>query len=214
MPKLRVSSFSLSLDGFGAGPNQNIDNPLGEDGLRLHEWMVPTRTFRQRFEDGGGETGVDDDFMARGFDGVGATIIGRNMFGPQRGPWADDSWKGWWGPNPPHHQPVFVLTHYARDPIPMEGGTTFHFVTEGIDVALQRAFDAARGLDVRLGGGVATIQDYVRACLVDELHLAISPIILGSGERLFDGLEDMDKSYECSQLVSTDRVTHIVFSRR
>jgi dihydrofolate reductase len=153
MPKLLVNSFSLSLDGYGAGPHQDVDNPLGERGLRLHEWMVPTRTFRRRFEDGGGETGVDDDFVARGFNGVGATIMGRNMFGPLRGPWRDDAWRGWWGPNPPYHHAVFVLTHHARDPIPMEGGTTFHFVTDGIDEALKRAFEAAGGLDVRLGGG-------------------------------------------------------------
>ena len=214
MPKLLVTSFSVSLDGYGAGPNQDVDNPLGEDGLRLHEWMFPTRTFRRRFEDGGGETGVDDDFVARCFDGIGATVMGRNMFGPQRGPWVDDSWKGWWGPNPPYHHPVFVLTHHAREPIPMEGGTTFLFVIEGIDVAVQRAFDAADGLDVRLGGGVATIQRAFRAGLVDELHLAISPILLGAGERLLDDLGDIDKLYECSQLVSTKTVTHVVLSRR
>jgi dihydrofolate reductase len=214
MPRLLVNSFSVSLDGYGAGPNQNIDNPFGEDGLRLSEWMAATRTFHQMHEESGGETGVDDDFVATGFAGVGATVMGRNMFGPQRGSWVNESWKGWWGPNPPYHHPVFVLTHHARDPILMEGGTTFHFVTEGIDVALQRAFDAADGLDVRLGGGVATIQSYLRAGLIDELHLAISPILLGAGERLLDDLGDIGKHYECSQLVSTKTVTHVVLSRR
>jgi len=214
MPKLRVHAFSLSLDGYGAGPNQNIDNPLGEGGLRLHEWIVPTRTFRQMEGFGDeGETGVDDDFAAKGFEGIGATLMGRNMFGPQRGAWADDTWKGWWGPNPPYHHPVFVLTHHARDPIPMDGGTTFHFVTEGPEVGLQRAFDAAAGLDVRLGGGVATVQTYLRAGLVDELHLAIAPILLGAGERLLDGLGESRDLYECTQLVCTDAVAHVVLSR-
>jgi dihydrofolate reductase len=214
MPKLLVNSFSLSLDGYGAGPNQNIDDPFGEDGLRLSDWMDPTRTFRQTIGESGGETGVDDDFVAKGFAGIGATIMGRNMFGPHRGPWVDDSWTGWWGPNPPYHHPVFVLTHHARDPILMEGGTTFHFVTEGHDVALQRAFDAADGLDVRLGGGVATIRSYLRAGHIDELHLAIRPILFGAGERLFDELGDVGKRYECSQLISTKTVTHVVLSQR
>ena len=161
-----------------------------------------------------GESGVDDDFLAKGVDGVGATIMGRSMFGPQRGPWKDDSWTGWWGPNPPYHNQVFVLTHHARDPIPMEGGTTFNFVTEGIEGALRRAFDAADGLDVRLSGGVGTIKSYLRAGLVDELHLAIAPILLGDGERLLDGLGDIGDRYECSQLVSTKSVAHVVLSRR
>jgi dihydrofolate reductase len=215
MPRLRVHAFSLSLDGYGAGRNQNIDDPFGEGGLRLTEWMIPTRTFQTMVESGSeGESGVDDDFVARGLDGVGATIMGRNMFGPQRGPWKDDSWTGWWGPNPPYHNRVFVLTHHARDSIPMEGGTTFNFVTEGIEGALRRAFDAADGLDVRLSGGVATIQSYLRAGLVDDLHLAIAPILLGNGERLLDGLGDIGDRYECSQLVSTETVAHVVLSRR
>jgi dihydrofolate reductase len=214
MARLRVHAFSLSLDGYGAGPNQSMDSPLGEQGLRLHEWIVPTKTFR-RMEgpDGGGQAGVDDDYVARGFKGIGATIMGRNMFGPQRGPWVDDSWTGWWGPNPPYHHPVFVLTHHARHPIAMEGGTTFHFVTDGIEPALHRAFDAAGGLDVRLGGGVATIQAFLRAGLVDELHLAISPILLGAGERLLDGLQGCADVYKCTELVSTQAVTHVVLSR-
>jgi len=205
MPRLRVHAFSLSLDGYGAGSNQNIDEPFGDGGLRLTEWMTPTRTFQKMVESGSeGGSGVDDDFLARGVDGVGATIMGRNMFGPQRGQWKDDSWTGWWGPNPPYHNQVFVLTHHARDPIPMEGGTTFNFVTEGIEGALRRAFEAADGLDVRLSGGVATIKSYLRAGLVDELHLAIAPILLGDGERLLDGLGDIGDRYERSQLVSTN----------
>jgi dihydrofolate reductase len=215
MPKLRVHAFSLSLDGYGAGPNQNANDPLGEGGLRLHDWVFPTRTFHQmQGLEGVGETGVDDDFVATGFEGIGATVMGRNMFGPIRGEWADDSWTGWWGPNPPYHHPVFVLTHHPRDPLAMEGGTTFHFVTDGIEAALQQAFDAAGGLDVRLGGGVGTIQQYVRAGLVDEIHLAISPVLLGAGERLLDGLGDSIGLYECTNLVSTKSVTHVVLSRR
>jgi dihydrofolate reductase len=216
MPRLRVNAFSLSLDGYGAGPNQNLDDPLGEGGLRLHEWMVPTRTFHKlEGLEGDGQTGVDDDYVARGFEGIGATIMGRNMFGPQRGSWVDDNWTGWWGPNPPYHHPVFVLTHHARGPITMEGGTTFHFVTEGIEEALRRASDAAGELDVRLGGGVATIQSFLRAGLVDELHLAIAPILLSSGERLLDGLESCADRYECTELVSSGVVvTHVVLSRR
>jgi dihydrofolate reductase len=215
MAKLRVNTFSLSLDGYGAGPNQNIDNPFGEDGLRLTEWMVPTRTFQGMVGDGSkGETGIDDDFVARSFEGIGATIMGRNMFGPVRGPWTDDSWTGWWGPNPPYHHPVFILTHHRRDPITMEGGTTFQFVTDGIEVALEEALEAAAGLDVLVRGGVATIQSYLRAGLVDELHVAVSPILLGAGERLFDGLGDAGRRYQCTQLVSTPKVTHVVLSRR
>jgi dihydrofolate reductase len=215
MPRLRVHAFSLSLDGYGAGPNQNIDDPLGEGGLRLHEWMVPTRTFRRmKGLDGDGQTGVDDDYVSRGFAGIGATIMGRNMFGPQRGSWVDDTWKGWWGPNPPYHHPVFVLTHHARDPITMEGGTRFHFVTDGIEAALRRSFDAAGERDVRLGGGVATIQSFLRAGLIDELHLAIAPILLGQGARLLDGLEGCADLYKCTELISTPAATHVVLSRR
>jgi dihydrofolate reductase len=213
MSKLRVHSFALSLDGYGAGPNQNADNPLGVGGRALHEWAFATRTFRKLFGGEGGDTGVDDDFAAQGFANVGAWILGRNMFGPLRGPWADDGWKGWWGDNPPYHVPVFVLTHHPRATITMAGGTNFHFVTEGIHDALERATEAARGRDVRLGGGVATIQQYLRARLVDELHLAISPILLGSGERLFADLDTVQLGYRCIQHVPAPHVTHVVLAR-
>lgn len=177
MSKLRVHSFSLSLDGYGAGPDQNLDEPIGAGGRALHDWAFLTRTFRHAHGLDGGETGIDDDFMARGFENVGAWIVGRNMFGPVRGPWRDDKWKGWWGDNPPFHTPVFVLTHYARPPIEMEGGTTFHFVTEGIHRAWEIAQQAADGKDVRLGGGVDTIRQYLRAGLIDEMHLAMTPVL-------------------------------------
>ncbi|MGH8568660.1 MAG: dihydrofolate reductase family protein, partial [Gammaproteobacteria bacterium] len=173
MSKLRVHNFAISLDGYGAGPNQNLDNPLGVGGEALHDWIVPTRTFQKMIGNSGGESGVDDDFIARGFANLGAWILGRNMFGPIRGSWPDDAWKGWWGDNPPYHTPVFVLTNHARQPITMDGGTTFYFVTEGIHAALQQANDAANGRDVRLGGGVSTIRQYLQAGLVDEMHVGI-----------------------------------------
>ena len=191
MPKLRVNCFSTSLDGYGAGPNQDLQNPMGRGGMALHEWVFPTRTARAMFGDasGGGSDGVDDDFAARGFENLGAWILGRNMFGPVRGPWLDDEWKGWWGDNPPYHTPVFVLTHHARESIAMAGGTTFHFVTDGIRPALARAMEAAGGKDVRLGGGAATIREYLQAGLIDEMHLAIAPTLLGSGEPLLAGID-------------------------
>src|SRR5215510_13728368 len=188
--KLVVRSFTVSIDGYGAGPNQDASNPLGLGGLALHEWAFPTRTFqRVLFSKDGGTTGPDDDFAARGFENIGAWIIGRNMFGPIRGPWLDDSWKGWWGDEPPYHTPVFVLTHHPRKPLTMKGGTEFRFVTDGIHAALQQAKEAAGTSDVRLGGGVATIRQYLRAGLVDELHLAVSPVLLGTGEHLLGGLD-------------------------
>lgn len=213
MTKLRVHSFSISLDGFGAGPKQDVDNPLGVGGVALHKWAFATRTFQQMFGNGGGSTGVDDDFAARGFSNIGAWIIGRNMFGPIRGEWPDDHWKGWWGENPPYHVPVFVLSHHPRASFTMAGGTTFHFVTDGIQSALARAGEAANGRDVRLGGGVATIQQYLRARLIDEMHLAIAPTLLGSGERLFAGLDAVALGYRCAEHVSTAAVTHIVITR-
>ena len=182
MGKLRVSSFSVSLDGYGAGPNQSLEHPLGIGGLGLHEWVLGTRTFKKMH---GGTTGPDDDFAARGFENLGAWILGRNMFGPVRGPWPDDTWRGWWGDEPPYHCDVFVLTHHARQPLAMQGGTTFHFVTGGIHEALERARAAAGGKDIRLGGGVATVRQYFRERLIDELHLAIAPVPLGSGESLW-----------------------------
>src|SRR5438876_11630841 len=188
MTKLRVHNFAISLDGYGAGRRQDLQNPLGVGGPSLHEWVVRTRTFAKAFGDEGGVTGVDDDFAARGFEGIGAWILGRNMFGPVRGPWPDDTWKGWWGNEPPYHAPVFVLTHHPRAPLRMAGGTEFRFVTHGIHAALEQATAAADGRDVRLGGGVSTIRQYLRAGLIDELHLAIRPVLLGSGEHLMNGI--------------------------
>lgn len=207
-----MNSFSISLDGYGAGPNQDLDNPLGVGGGALHEWVLATRTIRRMFGSDGGTTGVDEDFAARGFANVGAWILGRNMFGPIRGPWPDDTWKGWWGDNPPYHTPVFVLTHHPRASIAMDGGTTFHFVS-GIHEALKRATEAADGRDVRLGGGVATIQQYLRAGLVDEMHLAISPVLLGSGEHLFAGIDALKLGYQCTEHVPTPGATHVVLGK-
>lgn len=214
MSRVRVESFTISADGFGAGPNQDIDHPLGERGESLHGWAIATRTFqRHLFGSDSGESGVDDEFAARGFSNVGAWILGRNMFGPVRGPWPDESWRGWWGENPVYRAPVFVLTHHARAPLVMEGGTTFHFVTEGPDAALARARDAARGKDVRVGGGVHAIQQYLRSRLIDEMHIAISPVVLGAGERLFEDVNLPALGYACTQHVATSRATHLVFSR-
>ena len=215
MTRVRIEGFTVSLDGYGAGPNQDIDNPLGVGGGELHQWLFPTRTF-QRMVVGkpDGETGVDDDFAARGFDGIGAWILGRNMFGPVRGPWPNDEWKGWWGEEPPYHVPVFVLTHHARAPIEMKGGTVFHFVTGGIEAALERSRMAAGGLDVRLGGGVAALRQYLSAGLVDEMHLAQSPILLGSGEHLMSGLDLAALGYRCVEHVATAKATHFVLAKR
>jgi dihydrofolate reductase len=209
MPKLRVHNFAVSLDGFGAGPDQTLENPLGVDGERLHEWVFETRAWREMTGQDGGETGIDDDMIRAGFEGIGAWIMGRNMFGPVRGPWPDESWTGWWGPEPPYHSAVFVLTHHQRSPLEMAGGTTFHFVDEPIEVVLGRAFEAAGGADVRLGGGVGTIQQYLRAGLVDDLHVAIAPILLGRGERLFEHLDGAVDGYECVQVASSPRVAHV-----
>jgi dihydrofolate reductase len=213
MPKLRVHSFSISLDGYGAGPNQSAEYPLGVGGEDLHGWVVGTRTFKQMYGEIGGVTGVDDDMAARGFADIGAWILGRNMFGPIRGAWKDDTWRGWWGDNPPYGTDVFVLTHHPRASIRMAGGTTFHFVTEGIHAALERAMRAANGRDVRLGGGVAVIQQYLRAGLVDELHVAITPVLLGSGEHLLHGLDLPKLGYRCVEHTSSGAATHIVLSR-
>ena len=214
MPKLRVHAFSLSLDGYGAGPNQDIDSPLGVGGRVLHEWAFATRTFRRMFGADGGSTGIDDEFAAGGFANIGAWILGRNMFGPVRGPWPDDSWKGWWGDNPPYHTPVFVLTHYPRASLAMSGGTTFHFVTDGIEAALERAIEAAGDRDVRLGGGVATIRQYLRAGLINEMHLAIVPVLLGSGEHLLASIDAAALGYHCVEHVPTPNATHVVIAKR
>jgi dihydrofolate reductase len=214
MPRLRVHNFAISLDGYAAGPNQDMENPLGVGGTRLHEWAFATRSGRETHGMQGGAEGIDDEFIARGDVGVGATIMGRNMFGPFRGAWENEEWTGWWGPDPPFHHPVFVLTHHPRPSITMQGGTTFYFVDGGIEVALERAFDAAKGNDVRLGGGVSTIQQYMRAGLLDEMHFAIVPILLGSGERLFDHLDDSSTGYECIEFASSPSVAHVRLARR
>lgn len=215
MSSIRVACFALSLDGYGAGAGQSLENPLGRGGTALHEWAVATRTFQQRVLGvDGGETGVDDEFIARGFRNVGAWILGRNMFGPVRGPWPDDRWKGWWGDEPPYRCPVFVLTHHARAPIAMNGGTTFHFVTDGIETALSRAVAAAKGQDVRIGGGVSTIRQYLQARSIDEMHLAIAPVLLGRGEHLFAGLDLPALGYDCVEHAPTHRATHVVLRRK
>jgi dihydrofolate reductase len=218
MSKLRVNAFSISLDGYGAGPDQSMENPLGVGGESLHNWFVDTRTFLRMSSahDTAGEsgrTGLDDDFAIRSFENLGAWIMGRNMFGPVRGPWPDESWKGWWGANPPYHVPVFVLTHHARAPITMDGGTTFHFVTGGIQAALEQARAAAGAKDIRIGGGVATIRQYLAAGLIDELHLTISPVLLGRGEHLFAGVNTLALGYRCSEHVSSERATHVVLTK-
>lgn len=213
MQKLNVAGFSISIDGFGAGRDQDINNPLGVGGINLHQWFFPTDTFQKMHAGKQGETGIDNDFAARGLKNIGAWIIGRNMFGPIRGNWPDENWKGWWGNEPPYHCPVYVLTNYPRKSISMEGGTTFHFVTEGIEVALQRAKEAANGKDVRLGGGVNTIRQYLTANLIDEMHIAVSPIILGSGERLFDGVDLVKLGYKCVQNTLTEKAMHILLAK-
>jgi dihydrofolate reductase len=213
MSKLRVHAFSISLDGYGAGPDQDLANPLGVGGEDLHTWFVATRTFQRTFGRESGSTGIEDEFAARGFDNIGAEIMGRNMFGPIRGEWPDDNWKGWWGANPPYHCPVFVLTNHARAPIEMEGGTTFHFVTDGIQAALERARDAAKDKDIRLGGGVDTVRQYLKAGLIDEMHLAISPVLLGSGEHLLAGIDAPKLGYRCVEHVPAAGATHVVLRR-
>ena len=215
MTQVRVEGFTLSVDGYGAGPNQTIDNPLGVGGAELHQWLVPTRTFqRTLFNQDTGTTGVDDDFAARGFKNVGAWILGRNMFGPIRGDWPDINWKGWWGDNPPYHVPVYILTHHARPSIEMEGGTTFHFMTGGISEALDHAREAAAGKDVRIGGGANIIRQYLRKGLIDELHVAISPVLLGRGEPLFEGIDMRALGYECVKSVASEKAMHIILQRQ
>jgi dihydrofolate reductase len=214
MSKLRVNSFSVSMDGFGAGPAQSLEHPLGRGGEALHAWVFPTRTLqRVLFGKDAGTSGPDDDFVASGFDNVGAWILGRNMFGPIRGPWPDEEWKGWWGANPPYHVPVFVLTHHPRAPLEMEGGTTFHFVTGGIHAALAQARAAAQGRDVRVGGGVAVIRQYLEAGLVDEMHLALTPALLGAGEALLAGIDLRRLGFEPARHVGTASAMHVVLTR-
>ena len=213
MPKLRVHNFSISIDGYAAGPNQDVDNPLGVRGTELHDWVFETRYGREMQGMEGGSEGLDNKFLAAGDEGIGATVMGRNMFGPIRGPWKDEQWTGWWGDDPPYHHQVFVVTHHQRAPLTMKGGTTFNFVNDGMEAALDRAFEAADGLDVRLGGGAGTIQEYLRAGLVDEMHLAIVPVLLGGGERLFDRLDGGPVGYECVEFVSSPSVAHLRFAR-
>ena len=214
MSRLGVSSFSISLDGYGAGPDQTQEQPLGVGGEALHDWLVRTRTFHAMSHEGPAATGVDDDFAARGFENVGAWIMGRNMFGPVRGPWPDESWKGWWGDEPPYHTDVFVLTHHPRSPIAMRGGTTFRFVTDGIHSALEQARSAAKGKDVRLGGGVGTIRQYLKEGLIDEMHLAVSPILLGRGEHLLGGIDTVALGYRLTEHVGTPYATHFVLTKK
>jgi dihydrofolate reductase len=216
MSKVLVAAFSISLDGFGAGPRQDLNNPLGVRGLELHGWFQQTEAFRKMHGQSGGDTGIDNDFAGRSFEHVGAWILGRNMFGPVRGPWAKttgDSWKGWWGDNPPYHTPVFVLTHHARSPLPMEGGTTFHFVTDGMESALKQAKEAANGKDVRIGGGVSVIRQYLLAGEIDEMHLALSPVLLGEGENLFSGINLPKLGFTSLEIVRGENATHILIKK-
>ena len=213
MARVRVESFSVSLDGYGAGPEQSETHPLGIGGEDLHQWFIPTRTFQRTHGAGEGTTGVDEDFAARGFRNVGAWILGRNMFGPIRGPWPDQNWNGWWGENPPYHVPVFVLTHHPRPRLDMEGDTSLHFVTGGIHEALDLAREAANGRDVRIGGGVSTVRQYLRAGLIDELHVAIAPVLLGRGERLFEDVDMRALGYECVQFAASENAAHVVLRR-
>ncbi len=213
MPRLVVRSFSISLDGYGAGVDQSLENPLGVDGKTLHTWAFATQTFHKMFGQDGGLTGIDEQFAAAGFDNLGAWILGRNMFGPIRGPWPDHEWKGWWGEEPPYHVPVFVLTHHARPPLEMKGGTIFHFITGGIEEALQSAKAAAGGKDVRLGGGVSSIRQYLQKQLIDELHVAQSPVLLGKGENLFEGLDLPTLGYCCTETVRGENATHLIIKK-
>ncbi|MFI5231617.1 MAG: dihydrofolate reductase family protein [Gemmatimonadales bacterium] len=214
MSKLCVRCFGISIDGFGAGPNQALEHPLGVNGPELMEWFFNTREWNRNQGKDGGEAGVDNDIAAQGFSGIGAWILGRNMFGPVRGPWPDEKWRGWWGEEPPYHTQVFVLTHHARPPLRMKGGTEFHFVTDGIHVALERARAAAGDLDIRLGGGVSTIRQYLHAGLVDELHFAVRPVVLGAGERLYDGIDLRALGYECFKHIAGERATHVYLRKR
>lgn len=215
MAKVRVQSFSVSLDGFGAGPDQSLENPLGIGGMSLHGWAFATRTFQAMHGSGeGGSMGVDDGFAARGFENIGAWILGRNMFGPVRGPWPDLSWEGWWGEEPPYHTPVFVLTHYPRPALEMKGGTTFHFTDDKIEAVLESALEAAGGKDVRIGGGPSTIRQYLRAGLIDEMHLAFAPTLLGIGEPLMTGIDLPALGYEVADHVATELATHVTIVRK
>jgi dihydrofolate reductase len=214
MGKVHVSAYSITLDGFSAGPDQSLENPLGVNGPEMMEWMFPTKMFAEMQGKDGGETGVDNDFAMKSMAGNGAWILGRNMFGPIRGPWPDDEWKGWWGDEPPYHVPVFVLTHFPRDPIEMKGGTTFHFVTDGIHAALEQAKAAAGDKDIRIGGGAETVRQYLKERLIDELHLAMRPIFLGKGETIFEGLNLRELGYRVEETVAGERATHLIVRKQ
>lgn len=213
MGKVRVAGFALSIDGFGAGPNQSLEHPLGRRGGELMNWLFPTRTFRSMVGKEGGTDGDDDRFARAAMEGFGAFILGRNMFGPSGNDWGGPDWKGWWGDNPPYHAPTFILTHHARPPIEMEGGTTFHFVTDGIEAALAQATTAAGNLDVKIGGGVSTVRQYLLAGMIDELHLALSPVVLGRGESLFAGIDLPGLGYRVTEVTPTQLATHVVLTR-
>ncbi len=219
MSKVKVAAFSISLDGYGAGPRQSLENPLGVRGTELHNWFFHTEVFKKMTGQSGGATGIDNDFALRSFENVGAWILGRNMFGPVRGPWVidpatGDSWKGWWGDTPPYHTPVFVLTHHARAPLEMNGGTTFHFVSDGPDSALRQAKQATPGKEIRIGGGVSTIRQYLVAGQVDEMHLAVSPVLLGEGEHLFAGINLHQLGFTIAQTVAGENATHVVIRKK
>jgi dihydrofolate reductase len=213
MPKVKVAAFSISIDGFGAGPRQDLQNPLGVRGPEIFSWFFQTEVFKKMYGQEGGTAGVDNDFASRSFENVGAWILGRNMFGPVRGPWPDDSWKGWWGDSPPYHVPVFVLTHHARPVLAMEGGTTFHFVTDGLESALRQAKDAARDKDVRIGGGVSLIRQYLVAGQIDEMHLAVSPVLMGEGEHVFQGINLPQLGFTRVRAVAGENATHVVINK-
>lgn len=214
MGKVKVCAFSVSLDGYGAGPEQTLQQPLGKRGEELHEWMFPTRMFQKLYGNGEGEEGVDNDFAERSFDNLGAWILGRNMFGPIRGAWPNDEWKGWWGENPPYHVPVFVLTHHPRESITMQGGTVFHFITDGIESALDKAKKAAGDKDIRIGGGVSTVRQYLQAGLIDEMHLPFSPIFLGSGEHLFSGIDLPSLGFTEVKTTFGKRAAHVLLKKK
>ncbi len=213
MTKVKVSAFSVSLDGYGAGSAQSQQNPLGQRGEELHQWFFPTRVFQKMYGKSEGTTGIDNDFAEASFDNLGAWIMGRNMFGPIRGPWINEDWKGWWGPNPPYHVPVFVLTNYARPPLEMEGGTTFYFVTDGIESAMEKARKAVNGKDIRIGGGVSTIRQYLQAGLIDQMHLAIAPVFLGTGENLFNGINLPALGFKNTQITQGNGTTHVILKK-
>jgi dihydrofolate reductase len=214
MTKIRVDNFAVSIDGFGAGPRQDLENPLGVNGPELMDSFFHTRVWRQMHGLEGGETGVDNQIAAKGFEGIGAFILGRNMFGPIRGPWPDNSWRGWWGEEPPYHTPVFVLTHHEREPLQMKGGTEFHFVTDGLESALKQAVAAANGRDVRVGGGVATVRQFFQAGLIEEAHLVIRPVLLGAGENLWQGLDLRELGYRCTNYLAGERAAHMFLSKQ